>query len=82
MGYWFKSTTRLCATHRHKFQVYHHPYGIIRKIWNKLSGWTGIGQRRLQSQSRGFTMRQTYPFTAIVGQERMKRALILNAINP
>src|SRR4026209_893614 len=23
-----------------------------------------------------------YPFTAIVGQERMKRALILNAINP
>ena len=27
-------------------------------------------------------MRQTYPFTAIVGQERMKRALLLNAINP
>ena len=27
-------------------------------------------------------MRQTYPFTAIVGQERMKRALVLNAINP
>ncbi len=27
-------------------------------------------------------MRMTYPFTAIVGQERMKRALILNAINP
>lgn len=27
-------------------------------------------------------MRLTYPFTAIVGQERMKRALILNAINP
>ncbi|MEZ4866148.1 MAG: ATP-binding protein [Caldilineaceae bacterium] len=27
-------------------------------------------------------MRSTYPFTAIVGQERMKRALILNAINP
>ena len=27
-------------------------------------------------------MRTTYPFTAIVGQERMKRALILNAINP
>ena len=27
-------------------------------------------------------MRHTYPFTAIVGQERMKRALILNAINP
>ncbi len=27
-------------------------------------------------------MRQTYPFSAIVGQERMKRALILNAINP
>ena len=28
-------------------------------------------------------MRQTvYPFTAIVGQERMKRALVLNAVNP
>lgn len=27
-------------------------------------------------------MRLTYPFSAIVGQERMKRALILNAINP
>jgi len=27
-------------------------------------------------------MRSTYPFTAIVGQERMKRALILNANNP
>ena len=27
-------------------------------------------------------MRNTYPLTAIVGQDRMKRALILNAINP
>ncbi len=27
-------------------------------------------------------MRLTYPFSAIVGQDRMKRALILNAINP
>lgn len=27
-------------------------------------------------------MRITYPFTAIVGQERMKRALLLNAIHP
>lgn len=27
-------------------------------------------------------MRATYPFTAIVGQNRMRRALILNAINP
>ena len=26
--------------------------------------------------------RQNYPFTAIVGQERMKKALLLNAINP
>jgi len=23
-----------------------------------------------------------YPFTAIVGQERMRRALVLNAVNP
>src|SRR5215813_3382269 len=28
------------------------------------------------------TLRSVYPFTAIVGQERMKRALILNAVNP
>ncbi len=27
-------------------------------------------------------MRVTYPFTAIVGQEKMKRALLLNAVNP
>ncbi len=27
-------------------------------------------------------MRSTYPFTALVGQQRMKRALVLNAINP
>ena len=27
-------------------------------------------------------MPSVYPFTAIVGQDRMKRALILNAINP
>ena len=27
-------------------------------------------------------MPQIYPFTAIVGQERMKRALILNAVDP
>src|ERR1700738_1307077 len=27
-------------------------------------------------------MRQAYPFTSIVGQEQMKLALLLNAINP
>ncbi|MGD2057960.1 MAG: magnesium chelatase, partial [Anaerolineales bacterium] len=27
-------------------------------------------------------MTEVYPFTAIVGQERMRRALILNAVNP
>ena len=27
-------------------------------------------------------MTAIYPFTAVVGQERMKRALVLNAVNP
>jgi Mg-chelatase subunit ChlI len=27
-------------------------------------------------------MRPIFPFTAIVGQDRMKRALVLNAVNP
>ncbi|NTU62303.1 MAG: magnesium chelatase, partial [Chloroflexi bacterium] len=27
-------------------------------------------------------MRNIFPFTAIVGQERMKRALVLNAVYP
>ncbi|HIP34654.1 MAG TPA: magnesium chelatase, partial [Methanothermococcus okinawensis] len=27
-------------------------------------------------------MNKVFPFTAIVGQEKMKKALILNAINP
>jgi magnesium chelatase subunit I len=27
-------------------------------------------------------IKKTYPFTAIVGQENMKKALILNIINP
>ena len=27
-------------------------------------------------------MPQIYPFTAVVGQERMKRALVLNAVSP
>src|SRR5829696_3606071 len=29
-----------------------------------------------------FDRRPVFPFTALVGQERMKRALILNTINP
>ena len=28
------------------------------------------------------TERKVFPFTAIVGQEQMKRALVLNAVNP
>ena len=27
-------------------------------------------------------MAVVYPFTAVVGQERMRRALVLNAVNP
>jgi Mg-chelatase subunit ChlI len=45
------------------------------------------GPRRVRSGAAGTIRfvaveRYTYPFTAIVGQERMKLALILNAINP
>jgi Mg-chelatase subunit ChlI len=34
------------------------------------------------SGTRRIVKQAVYPFTAIVGQERMKRALILNAVNP
>jgi Mg-chelatase subunit ChlI len=36
----------------------------------------------LVDSSAGRSARSVYPFTAIVGQDRMKLALILNAINP
>jgi len=38
--------------------------------------WIGYNPRA------GEKMTVVYPFTAIVGQERMRRALILNAVNP
>ncbi|HLF07578.1 MAG TPA: ATP-binding protein, partial [Thermoplasmata archaeon] len=40
--------------------------------------------RKLASEERGKrkAKRTLYPFTAIVGQERMKKTLVLNAINP
>ena len=40
----------------------------------------GIIQRQIQRRSKSVPIIQPYPFTAIVGQDRMKRALILNAI--
>lgn len=36
----------------------------------------------LRMREKMETRRDTYPFSAIVGQERMKMALLLNAINP
>jgi Mg-chelatase subunit ChlI len=41
----------------------------------------------LKTQWRDYDLRRKmpapiFPFTAIVGQEKMKRALVLNAINP
>lgn len=45
------------------------------------SAASGADSKSKQSgQSK--SSRQTYPFTAIVGQETMKKALLLNAINP
>jgi Mg-chelatase subunit ChlI len=38
------------------------------------------GQLGYNSNPRGIFMRPIYPFTAIVGQQRMKRALVLNAV--
>jgi Mg-chelatase subunit ChlI len=32
--------------------------------------------------AKSVVMPSIYPFTAIVGQERMKRALVLNAVSP
>ena len=34
------------------------------------------------SRPRRRALRPVFPFTALVGQERMKRALMLNAVNP
>lgn len=41
-----------------------------------------LAKEGLQEKLETRTRRTLYPFTAIVGQEQMKRALILNAINP
>jgi Mg-chelatase subunit ChlI len=43
-----------------------------------LQVWGGLSYNRLREAK---SMRPIYPFTAIVGQERMKRALILNAVD-
>jgi Mg-chelatase subunit ChlI len=37
--------------------------------------WPSLRPRKL-------ALAPVYPFTAIVGQERMRRALVLNAVNP
>ena len=44
---------------------------------------TGLCQveQRVQTRKKE-KMPHIYPFTAIVGQERMKRALVLNAVDP
>ncbi len=41
-----------------------------------------LGRKSDKEKSENNFMRATFPFTAIVGQERMIRALVLNAINP
>src|SRR5436853_330728 len=35
-----------------------------------------------RASGRGVVARPVFPFTALVAQERMKRALVLNAVNP
>ncbi len=48
--------------------------------------YTKIKDRKYNFVPNCFTLEEImpaiYPFTAIVGQERMKRALVLNAVNP
>src|SRR3990172_4874091 len=41
-----------------------------------------IGSPQSPIINLGLSMPPIYPFTAIVGQERMLRALVLNAVNP
>jgi hypothetical protein len=52
----------------------------VEKGLNELNA--DIRRIELQGNQRIFFGEQIYPFVAIVGQERMKRALILNVINP
>jgi magnesium chelatase subunit D len=39
-------------------------------------------RRRLPGEAMPHHIRFVFPFTAIVGQEKMKKALLLNAVNP
>jgi len=55
----------------------------VEKIQLEISPGYGPSESSSQlDRGRTRTTRVLYPFPAIVGQERMKRALVLNAINP
>ena len=57
--------------------------GLLMSRWHLRLPAVAIGKcANAKIPERNATMQVTYPFTAIVGQERMKRALILNAVHP
>src|SRR4030065_101028 len=60
-------------------------YGIIKGIprfWQPQPDTAGIPHPERYNFHPRTPMPNIYPFTAIAGQERMKRALLLNAVNP
>src|SRR4029079_12558994 len=58
--------------------------GIILRVRSDCSavGWRVPAYFYELIQRSPIAMPPIFPFTAIVGQERMKRALVLNAVNP
>ena len=52
---------------------------VILATMSRFRPYSGHGRYNLRPRN---SMANVYPFPAIAGQERMKRALLLNAVNP